>query len=74
MRRREQSQLNPLEQAILRNCYFARGAAFYELGRLEEAIEAYSAATNRYHNEPEVLDAPDLTGVEWPAHDHGRPE
>lgn len=24
--------------------------------------------------EPEVLDAPDLTGVEWPAHDHGRPE
>ena len=29
--RRERSQLNTLEQAILRNCYFARGAAFYEL-------------------------------------------
>ena len=23
--------------------------------------------------EPEVLDAPDVTGVEWPAHNHGRP-
>jgi gentisate 1,2-dioxygenase len=23
--------------------------------------------------EPPTLDAPDLTGVEWPAHDHGRP-
>jgi TolA-binding protein len=56
-RRRERSQLNELEQAILRNCYFARGAAFYELGRLDEAVAAYSACTNRYHNEPEVLDA-----------------
>jgi gentisate 1,2-dioxygenase len=23
--------------------------------------------------EPEVLDAPDVTGVEWPAHNDGRP-
>jgi TolA-binding protein len=55
--RRERSQLSALEQAILRNCYFARGAAFYELGRFDDAIAAYSAATNRYHNDPEVLDA-----------------
>jgi tetratricopeptide (TPR) repeat protein len=55
--RRERSQLSGLEQAILRNCYFARGAAFYELGRFDDAIAAYSAATNRYHNDPEVLDA-----------------
>jgi TolA-binding protein len=54
---RERSQLSPLEQAILRNCYFARGAAFYELGRFEDAVAAYSAATNRYHDEPEVLNA-----------------
>jgi tetratricopeptide (TPR) repeat protein len=54
-RRRERSQLTPLEQAILRNCYFARGAAFYELGRFEDAIAAYAATTNRYHDEPEVL-------------------
>ena len=55
--RRERSQLSALEQAILRNCYFSRGAAFYELGRFDDAIAAYSAATNRYHNDPEVLDA-----------------
>jgi TolA-binding protein len=55
--RRERAQLSALEQAILRNCYFARGAAFYELGRFDDAIAAYSAATNRYHNDPEVLDA-----------------
>ena len=55
--RRERSQLTALEQAILRNCYFARGAAFYELARFDDAIAAYSAATNRYHNDPEVLDA-----------------
>jgi tetratricopeptide (TPR) repeat protein len=55
--RRERSQLTSSEQAILRNCYFARGAAFHELGRITDAINAYSAATNRYHNEPEVLDA-----------------
>ncbi len=57
MHRRERSQLSPLEQAVLRNCYFARGAALYELGRFEDAATAYSAATNRYHNEPEVLNA-----------------
>lgn len=56
-RRREKSALTPLEQAILRNCYFARGSGYYELGRLDAAITAYSAATNRYQNEPEVLDA-----------------
>jgi tetratricopeptide (TPR) repeat protein len=56
-RRREKSQLTPLEQSILRNCYFARGATFYELGRYDDAVTAYSAATNRYHHEPEVLDA-----------------
>ncbi len=56
-RRREKSQLTHLEQAILRNCYFGRGATFYELGRYDDAVMAYSAATNRYHHEPEVLDA-----------------
>ncbi|MDZ4820978.1 MAG: tetratricopeptide repeat protein [Planctomycetota bacterium] len=55
--RREDSQLSPNEQSILRNCYFARGTAYFELKQYEEAISAYSAATNRYQNEPEVLDA-----------------
>lgn len=56
-RRREEVRLSPAENSILRNSYFARGAAFFELGRYDESIVAYSAATNRYQNEPEVLDA-----------------
>ena len=56
-RRQETSKLTRLESAILRNCYFAQGAALYNLRRYEEAIEAYSTATNRYQNDPEVLAA-----------------
>jgi tetratricopeptide (TPR) repeat protein len=56
-RRQEQSELEPSEQAILRNCYFARGAALYDMGRYEDSIRAYSAATNRYQHDPEVLEA-----------------
>jgi len=56
-RRQEQTELDQSDQAILRNCYFARGDAFYEMGRFEDAIRAYSAATNRYQHQPEVLEA-----------------
>ncbi|HEV2969632.1 MAG TPA: tetratricopeptide repeat protein [Pirellulales bacterium] len=56
-RRQEQTELEASDQAILRNCYFARGAAFYEMGRYDDAIRAYEAATNRYQHQPEVLDA-----------------
>ena len=56
------TKMTALERAILRNCYFARGALFFELGRFdsdsyEQAIRAYSTATNLYQHEPEVLDA-----------------
>ncbi|MCG8585079.1 MAG: tetratricopeptide repeat protein [Pirellulales bacterium] len=56
-RRQETSKLTALESVILRNCYFAQGAALYNLRRYEEAIEAYSTATNRYQNDPDVLAA-----------------
>ena len=56
-RRQEMSKLTTLESAILRNCYFAQGATLYNLRRYEEAIEAYSTATNRYQHTPEVLAA-----------------
>lgn len=55
--RQEQGPLGVLEESILRNCFFARGAVLFELGQYEEAIEAYSSATNRYHRRPEVLEA-----------------
>ncbi len=56
-RRQQQSELTSLEQSILRNCYFARASALFDLGRYEEAIQAYSTATNRYQYAPESLEA-----------------
>ena len=46
-----------LEMALLRNCYFGRADALFDLGRYDEATQAYSAATNRYQHEPESLEA-----------------
>lgn len=48
---------NRLQQSILRNSYFGRADALFDMGRYDEAAEAYSAATNRYQNEPESLAA-----------------
>ena len=56
-RRQEHAELTPLEQTILRNAYFFHGASLFEAGRYEEAIRAYSTATNRYQDSPEVLEA-----------------
>lgn len=49
--------LTALEQAVLRNCYFARGAAQFEGGDYQAAIRTYRAATVRYQRQPEVLEA-----------------
>lgn len=46
-----------VELAMLRNCYFGRADALYDLGRYDEAIRAYSDATNRYQHDPESLEA-----------------
>jgi TolA-binding protein len=54
---RDGSQHLPLEAAILRNCYFGRADALFDMARYEDAIQAYSAATNRYQHEPESLEA-----------------
>jgi tetratricopeptide (TPR) repeat protein len=48
---------NPLEKSILRNCYFALGLSLVDLNRLDDAIRVYSAITNLYRNDPEVLEA-----------------
>ena len=53
----EEADGGPVEQGLLRNCYFARADALFDLARYEEAIEAYSAATNRYQHEPASLEA-----------------
>lgn len=48
---------SPIEGAVLRNCYFGRADAMFDLGNYDEAIQAYSAATNRYQHDPESLEA-----------------
>lgn len=53
----KESQRAVVDLKILRNCYFNRADALFDLGRYEEAIQAYSAATNRYQHEPEALEA-----------------
>jgi tetratricopeptide (TPR) repeat protein len=54
---REGIALSDVERAILRNSYFDRADVLFELGRLEEAHVAYSAATSRYQHEPVALEA-----------------
>lgn len=53
----KESQRAAVDLKILRNCYFNRADALFDLERYEEAIQAYSAATNRYQHEPEALEA-----------------
>lgn len=57
LNQRPDGNLSKLEDAILRNAYFARGAALYDMGDYEEAIKAYSTATNRYQHEPAAVEA-----------------
>jgi len=56
-RKQEQDELTPLELQLLRNCYFARADALYDLEKYDLARKAYSTATNRYQHEPESLEA-----------------
>jgi tetratricopeptide (TPR) repeat protein len=55
--RSEQTELSSVEESILRNTYFASADTLYDLKQYDEAIDAYSAATNRYQHEPESLEA-----------------
>jgi tetratricopeptide (TPR) repeat protein len=53
----ESLELDAARRSILRNCYFGKGAALFDLGRYEEAIQVYSTAANRYHHSAESLEA-----------------
>jgi TolA-binding protein len=55
--KQETQSLNEIEERMLRNCYFGRADALYDLDQYEEAIQAYASATNRYQHEPEALEA-----------------
>lgn len=53
----EQRELPPLQDAILRNCYFGRAAVLLDMENYEEALAAYRTAITHYQNAPEVLEA-----------------
>jgi tetratricopeptide (TPR) repeat protein len=55
--KQEQGDLTSVHNRVLRNCYFGKADALFELEQFEEAIQAYSSATNRYQQEPESLEA-----------------
>jgi tetratricopeptide (TPR) repeat protein len=50
-------ELTLLQESVLRNTCFARAALLKQLGRLDEALDAYTALINRYQHSPAVLDA-----------------
>jgi len=50
-------KLSKLEQAIQRNCYFARGYVLDDMGLCDEAIAAFLDATSRFPGRPEALEA-----------------
>jgi TolA-binding protein len=56
-KKQDTSELTPMEQAIQRNCYFARAHTLFDMERYKEALDAYSTATSRYQKEPASLEA-----------------
>ena len=47
--------LDLLDQRMLRDAYFERAHNLYAMDKLEKAIEAYTSATNRYVEDPNVV-------------------
>ncbi|TWT86530.1 Outer membrane protein assembly factor BamD [Pseudobythopirellula maris] len=47
---------NDHDRAMLRNCYMLRGSVLFDLQRYHEAIEAYSALSTLYQNDPFILE------------------
>jgi tetratricopeptide (TPR) repeat protein len=55
--KQEQGELTLVENRILRNCIFGKADALFDLAQYEDAIKAYSSATNRYQQQEECLEA-----------------
>jgi tetratricopeptide (TPR) repeat protein len=53
--RSDRELLPPIDQSTLRNCYFGRATMLQQLGRYEEALQAFSDASNRYQFAPEAM-------------------
>lgn len=57
VRLQEEGPLTEPQDLLLRNAYFGRAAALFELEQYEAASEAYADAASRYQQYPEALDA-----------------
>ena len=55
--RQDRQLLTKRENLLMRNCYFAQGSALFDLARYKEAVTAYSTVTNRFLDDPVVLEA-----------------
>jgi tetratricopeptide (TPR) repeat protein len=57
IRRQDQDELTTIEKRLLRNTYFAKADSYFDMGKYEEAITAYSLVTYRYLESPIALEA-----------------
>jgi tetratricopeptide (TPR) repeat protein len=55
--REEEAMLTQAQQSMLRNCYVEEADTLFELGKYEQAAEAFRAVSLRYMNEPTALEA-----------------
>ena len=55
--KKDDGSLRRDESTLLRNVTFAKADVLYDLGRYQQAIDAYASASNQYHNQPEALEA-----------------
>jgi tetratricopeptide (TPR) repeat protein len=53
----DRRELNDIENDILRNSYFGKADALFQQKRYDKALTAYSAAADRFHDRPEVIEA-----------------
>ena len=48
---------DPLQQALLRNCYLLQGSVLFELRRYEEALKAYGNVITSYQSDPIAMES-----------------
>jgi tetratricopeptide (TPR) repeat protein len=54
---RGHSDGNPLDLALLRNCYLMQGSVLFELRRFEESLQAYGNVITSYRDDPIALES-----------------
>jgi tetratricopeptide (TPR) repeat protein len=54
---RGHSDGNPLDMALLRNCYLMQGSVLFELKRYDEALQAYGNVITSYRDDPIALES-----------------